>query len=118
MAGRRKPKSEGDLRVLVVDDEAAMREVLDMRLQQWGFETHLAASGLEAREILRRVAPDVVISDVVLPDVSGLDLLRSLQDGKPGRPVILITAYGTVDTAVEAMKVGAFDFLTKPLDYD
>lgn len=102
----------------MVDDEAAMREVLDMRLQQWGYETHLAASGLEAREVLRQVDPDAVISDVVLPDVSGLDLLRSLQDGKPGRPVVLITAYGTVDTAVEAMKVGAFDFLTKPLDYD
>ena len=109
--------SDKKLRILVVDDEAAMREVLEIRLNEWGYETHLAASGEEARKMLAASHPDAVISDVVLPDVTGLELLSSLHDGNSDRPVVLITAYGTIDTAVEAMKQGAFDFLTKPIDY-
>jgi DNA-binding NtrC family response regulator len=105
-------------RILVVDDEAAMREVLRARLEQWGFEVATAEDGAEARCLVKEVRPDMAISDVVLPDVSGLDLVKGLQLGDPERPVVLITAYGTVDTAVEAMKRGAIDFLTKPLDYD
>ncbi len=111
--------SNGDrpLSVLVVDDEAAMREVLSMRLEEWGFEVATAADATEAQAEARRLDPEVVISDVVLPEASGLELLELLRAGDPRRPVILITAYGTVDTAVEAMKLGARDFLTKPLDY-
>jgi len=104
--------------ILVVDDEAAMREVLRARLEQWGFRVQTAENGAEAERLVEANRPDMAISDVVLPDVSGLDLVRTLQAGDPDRPVILITAYGTVDTAVEAMKRGAIDFLTKPLDYD
>ncbi len=105
-------------RILVVDDEAAMREVLRARLERWGFEVATAEDGAEAHRLVEKRPPDMAISDVVLPDVSGLDLVKTLQSGDPQRPVVLITAYGTVDTAVEAMKRGAIDFLTKPLDYD
>ncbi len=103
-------------RILVVDDEAAMREVLDIRLRQWGYDVHLAASAEEARAVLKRVDPDVVLCDVVLPDTSGLDLIPALK-GEHERPVLLMTAYGNIDRAVEAMKQGARDFLTKPIDY-
>ena len=106
------------LRILVVDDEAAMREVLEMRLRKWGYEVRLAETGAQALEMAAAEAPDAVISDVVLPDQSGLDLVGGLRRIDPERPVILITAYGTIDVAVEAMKQGALDFLTKPLDYD
>jgi DNA-binding NtrC family response regulator len=106
------------LKILVVDDEAAMREVLEMRLGQWGYEVHLAETGAEGLEIAGREAPDVVISDVALPDRSGIELVGALRALDPERPVILITAYGTINAAVEAMKLGALDFLTKPLDYD
>ncbi len=106
------------LRILVVDDEAVMREVLEMRLEQMGFEVYLAASGGEASEVTERAQPDLVISDVMMPDMDGIELLRILKAGDPDRPVVLITAHGTVDSAVEALKVGALDFLTKPLDYD
>ena len=106
------------LRILVVDDEAAMREVLEMRLGRWGYEVLLAETGEEGLEIARREAPDAVISDVALPDTSGLELVGALRQLDAERPVILITAYGTIDAAVEAMKLGALDFLTKPLDYD
>jgi EAL domain-containing protein (putative c-di-GMP-specific phosphodiesterase class I)/CheY-like chemotaxis protein len=104
--------------ILVVDDEAAMREVLEMRLRQWGHEVFLAATGAEALEVAARRAPDAVISDVVLPDRSGLELVGQLLALDPHRPVVLITAYGTIDVAVEAMKLGALDFLTKPIDPD
>ncbi|MCP3960947.1 MAG: sigma-54-dependent Fis family transcriptional regulator [bacterium] len=104
-------------KILVVDDEAAMREVLEIRLPPWGFEVATAADGAEARRLAESLDPELVISDVVLPDVSGLELLRWLKAGDEQRPVILMTAYGSVDAAVEAMKGGAEDFLTKPLDY-
>jgi DNA-binding NtrC family response regulator len=105
------------LRILVVDDEAAMREVLEMRLSEWGYRVTLAGTAEEARRLAEREHPDAVISDVVLPEASGLELLQSLKAGDSGRPVLLITAYGSIDEAVEAMKLGAHDFLTKPLDY-
>jgi len=104
-------------RILVVDDEEAMREVLEMRLQGWGFDVHLASDGVEAEGMVHSLNPDIIISDIVMPDVSGLDLLRSLMAERSDRIVILITAQGSIDLAVEAMKQGAQDFVTKPLDY-
>ena len=105
------------MKIMVVDDEAAMREVLEMRLTEWGHKVRTAASGEEAEKLVGRFRPSAVVSDVVLPDQSGLELLGTLKSGDADRPVILITAHGTVDAAVEAMKKGALDFLTKPLDY-
>lgn len=102
-------------RVLVVDDEAAMREVLQARLERWGYPVETAKSAGEANERIASCAPDVVITDLVLPDGTGLDLLRS--HARPNRLFVVITAYGTIGTAVEAMKGGAAEYLTKPLDY-
>ncbi|HLQ78149.1 MAG TPA: sigma-54 dependent transcriptional regulator [Terriglobia bacterium] len=103
--------------VLIVDDDPAMQEVLSILMEEWGFESRIATNGLEGAEIADSWNPDVVISDVVMPDCSGLELLRNLKKGNVGRPVILITAAASIDAAVEAMKEGAQDFLTKPLDY-
>ncbi|PYV39149.1 MAG: hypothetical protein DMG06_23945, partial [Acidobacteria bacterium] len=104
-------------RVLVVDDDAAMREVLEMRLQEWGFDVCLASDGNQARELTQSYGPDIVISDVLMPGLSGLELLRLLKTARQANPVILITVQASVDVAVEAMKQGAQDFLIKPLDY-
>ncbi len=104
-------------RVLVVDDEPAMREVLGARLESMGYEVILAETGAEAIERAAVAAPDLVLTDVVLPDVSGIDLLRGLKADDPDRPVILMTAHGAIRLAVEAMKAGAQDFLIKPIDY-
>jgi DNA-binding NtrC family response regulator len=111
------PMSINSIKILVVDDDAAMREVLEIRLRQWGYHVGLAANGLEAQRLAKSYDPDIVISDVVMPDLSGLDLLSSLKAGNPARPIILITAHASVDMAVEAMKKGAQDFVTKPVDY-
>src|SRR5690606_2117505 len=110
------PMPENPLRVLVVDDEPAVREVLAVRIEGWGYGVRTAADLGETERCLAEFAPDVVISDVVLGETSGLELLRRLKAGDPRRPVILITAHGSIDVAVEAMKGGAEDFLTKPLD--
>ena len=104
--------------VLVVDDEPTMREILEIRLSSWGFDVLLAEDAESAGRLAEEERPDVVISDVVLPGISGIELLGQLKAGDPERPVILITAHGTIDHAVEAMKRGADDFLTKPIDHD
>ena len=104
-------------RVLVVDDEPAMREVLSARLERWGYEVVVAETVAEARSLAMSFLPDVVLSDLVLPDATGLDLLEALRAGDPRRTILLITSYGTIDSAVKAIKAGATNFLTKPLDY-
>jgi DNA-binding NtrC family response regulator len=103
--------------ILVVDDDPSFRNVLDMRLQQWGYRVRVAQDAREAEDIVREWRPDLVLSDVVMPEASGLDLLGRLRQDDATRPIILLTAHGTVEMAVEAMKLGAVDFLTKPLDY-
>jgi DNA-binding NtrC family response regulator len=105
-------------RVLVVDDDEAIREVLASRLRGWGYAVSLAASGEEGERLAAAEHPALVVSDVVMPDLGGIELLTRLKAGDPHRPVILITAHGTVEAAVEAIKEGALDFLTKPLDPD
>jgi DNA-binding NtrC family response regulator len=104
-------------RILVVDDDPSFRNVLDMRLQQWGYRVAVAADAREAEDLVRDWRPDLVLSDVVMPEASGLELLRRLRQGDPALPVILLTAHATVEMAVDGMKTGAVDFLTKPLNY-
>jgi DNA-binding NtrC family response regulator len=109
--------SESSPTILIVDDEPALREVLAMRLDNWGYRVRTAEDVEEAERLVAEAAPDIILSDVVMPGASGLDLLRRLQGKGHRLPVILVTAHGSIDAAVEAMKEGATDFLTKPLDY-
>ena len=104
-------------KVLLVDDDPDLQEILQICLKQWGFEVAVASDGNEGAQLAASYRPDIVLSDVMMPDTSGIELLKSLQADDSGRPVILMTGYSTVDMAVEAMKDGARDFLTKPLDY-
>jgi two-component system, NtrC family, response regulator HydG len=104
-------------KVLLVDDDPDLQEILQICLKQWGFEVASASDGGEGARLAESYRPDIVLSDVMMPDTSGIELLKSLQADDPSRPVILMTGYSTVDMAVEAMKDGARDFLTKPLDY-
>ena len=110
--------SERSLLVLVVDDDPTIREALKMRVAAWGYESCAAEDMGEAREVLEERDPDLVVADLVLPDVDDLELLEHLKEDDPDRPVILVTAHGSIDVAVEAMKRGARDFLTKPVDAD
>ena len=103
-------------RVLVVDDEPNMRKVLCALLERSGYEVLSAGDGREAQKCLQRGGIDVVMTDIRMPRMNGLELLAWCSTEVPDLPVIVITAHGTIDTAVQAMKDGAFDFVTKPFD--
>ena len=103
-------------RVLIVEDEAAARVGLEQLIRSWGFIAESACDGEEALEKVTSFRPAIVITDMVMPRMDGLALLRALQQAGADVTTLLLTAQGTVDTAVEAMKEGAYDYLTKPVD--
>jgi DNA-binding NtrC family response regulator len=103
-------------RILVVDDEPPQLEVLRLILGGEGYEVVTAGSGRGALAALRRQPVDLVLTDLKMPDLSGIALLEQILREQPAACVVLMTAHGTIDSAVEAMRKGAFDYLTKPLD--
>ncbi len=104
--------------VAIVDDEPRMGEILSMILRRAEVETHVFGSGFELMEAMKEDHFDVVVSDLKMPGMSGMDLLRTLKEEHPDVPVVIVTAHGTVRTAVEALRDGAFDFIEKPFDND
>ena len=104
--------------VLVVDDEEVMRDILGSLLAKEGYRVKLASSGEEGLEVGRREPVDVAIVDVMLPDMSGIELLDALKRADPEMVVVMITAFASVETAITAMKRGAFDYITKPFKND
>ena len=107
-----------DARVLVVDDEERVRKLLTRLLQEEGHRVRAASSGREALEALEGEAYDLVLTDLTMPGMSGMDLLSEIREKWPEMSVILITAFGTVESAVEAMHKGAFHYITKPFKLD
>src|SRR5438093_4323591 len=103
-------------RVLIVEDEPAARVGLEQLVKSWGFLAESAADGEEALEKITTFRPAIVITDLVMPRLDGLGLLRALQQQGADVTTLILTAQGTVETAVEAMKEGAYDYLTKPID--
>ncbi len=104
--------------ILVVDDEPLQREILKTILDDEGCETYVASSGEEALKIAKTFYPDVVLTDLKMEGMDGIGLLDEIQKEQIKPSIIIMTAHGTVSSAVEAMKKGAFDYLTKPLDKD
>jgi DNA-binding NtrC family response regulator len=103
-------------RILIVDDEESTRELFAELLQRWGYEVDETADGHGALKIAAETHPDVIISDLVMPKLDGLALVRALREEQPDTPVVIITGKGTIDAAVEAVREGVFDFVEKPLD--
>ncbi|HYS44580.1 MAG TPA: sigma-54 dependent transcriptional regulator [Geobacteraceae bacterium] len=106
------------IKILVVDDETPSREALGLLLKSAGFEITGAATGHEAFELLTAGSFDIVITDLFLPDLNGIDILKRVKALSPAMEVILITGHASAETAVRAMKEGAFDYITKPLNLD
>src|SRR5438093_3485342 len=104
--------------ILIVDDEPSNRKILGQELVHKGFAVDTAAGGTEALRKIESTPPDLVILDYMMPDMSGLDVLKELRKKGNDTPVIMITAYGSVERAVEVMKAGAYDFITRPFDPD
>lgn len=105
-------------RILVVDDEESIREFLEIMLKKEGYEVTTAEDGAKAKEILTKKSFDMIISDMQMPNVTGIELLRHVRESYPDICFMIITAFGTTETAVEAMKLGAYDYLTKPFKID
>jgi DNA-binding NtrC family response regulator len=110
------PQTAVTERILIVEDDSAARNGLEQLVKSWGFVAESATDGEEALEKVTSFRPAIVISDLVMPRLDGLGLLRALQTQGADVTTLLLTAQGTVETAVEAMKEGAYDYLTKPVD--
>ena len=104
--------------VLIVDDEQSLARSAKAFLADHGYEAEVAVTGEQALDLLATLQPDVVFADVRLPGMSGLDLLRRIRAFDPVIPVIMLTAYGSIEGAVEAVKLGAFDYVKKPVDLE
>ncbi|HEY8269298.1 MAG TPA: sigma-54 dependent transcriptional regulator [Pseudobdellovibrionaceae bacterium] len=105
-------------RILVVDDEESIREFLEIMLKKEGYEITLAEDGQKAKDLLAKKSFDMIISDLQMPHVTGIELLKHVKETAPEIVFMMITAFGTTETAVEAMKMGAYDYITKPFKID
>ena len=104
--------------ILVIDDEEIMREILEALLVRDGYEVRLAADGAEGLELARSMPFDAAVVDVMMPGMDGLAVLDELKKIDDDLAVVMVTAYASVDTAVDAMKRGALDYITKPFKND
>ena len=107
-----------DYNILVIDDEAAQRDVLTGYLKKKGYKIFSASSGKEGIELVGRNPVDIILSDFKMPGLSGIDVLEQVKKINPEISFVIVTAYGTVENAVKAMRLGAFDYISKPVDLD
>ena len=105
-------------KILLVEDEHSLRRVIEFQLREAGYEPILAENGRRGYELFTETLPDLVVTDLAMPEMNGIELTRRIKAISPDTPVVVITAFGDIKTAVEAMRSGAEDYLTKPLDWD
>lgn len=113
-----KHNAEEQHQILIIEDEDSQRRVLEYNLQQEGYKVYTVSSAEEGLEFFKNISVDVVISDIKMPQMDGIELLSEIKRLYPEMQVILITAYATIDSAVEAMKLGAYDYIRKPINRD
>src|SRR5512137_1591228 len=104
--------------ILIVDDDSSFRRILEYNLQEEGYEVLSASSGEAGLVLFKEQNPDLVVTDMKMEGISGIDLLNNIKSLSPDTLVIIITAFGAVEDAVEAMKLGAYDYITKPVNRD
>lgn len=105
-------------RILVVDDDENLRWILQTQLEDMGYEAATAADGMQALEAIEQSPPSLVLTDLKMPGLSGMELLDRIRKEYPELPVVIVTAFGTIQSAVHAMRAGAYDYLTKPIDFE
>ncbi|MCL6638860.1 MAG: sigma-54 dependent transcriptional regulator [Firmicutes bacterium] len=105
-------------KILVVDDEEHMCWALERAMRQEGYQVFTATRGQQGLDLIREEAPSLMILDLKMPEMDGMEVLKRAKEMQPKLPVIILTAHGTIETAIEAMKMGAADFITKPFDLD
>ena len=105
-------------KILIIDDEKSVLDMLNVVFKKEGYRVKKSLSAQKALELIEEEDFDLILSDIRLPQISGMELLRKVKEKKPGIPVIMITAYGTIKQAVEALKAGAIDYVVKPFDVE
>lgn len=105
-----------DFRILVVDDDQELRQTINELLSREGYRVEQAVNGKEAAAQVQKTNYDLVISDMVMPEISGIDLLKTLKQSGNETPLLMITGHTTIEDAVEAIKLGAEDYIAKPFD--
>ncbi len=105
-------------RILVVDDDENLRWVMQTQLEEMGYAVSTAPDGTQALAAIEKEPPALVLTDLKMPGLSGMELLDKIRSEYPEVPVVIMTAFGTIQSAVQAMKAGAYDYLTKPIDYE
>ncbi|WP_224983458.1 sigma-54-dependent transcriptional regulator [Geomonas agri] len=103
-------------KILIIDDDSSLRRVLEYNLQQEGYDVYTAADGSAGLQLFEEKSPQLVITDLKMPGITGFEVLSTVKERAPSTVVIVLTAFGAIDTAVEAMKLGAFHYLTKPFN--
>jgi DNA-binding NtrC family response regulator len=104
--------------ILIVEDDINFRRVLEFQLKEAGYQAATAENGEKALELFSEYRHQIVLTDLNMPGIGGDEVLKQVKRTSPDTPVIIITAFGSIDTAVEAMKLGAFHYLTKPVNGD
>jgi len=104
--------------ILIVDDEKLIRWSMKQKLESWNYDVSEAEDLRQGRLLLQQENPDLVTLDIKLPDGNGIELLKEIRELHPGTPVIMITAFGVVDVAVQALRLGAYDFIEKPINFE
>lgn len=110
--------AHGKIRILVVDDEESARVALSKILVHDGYDVSSAGNGREALDFLRNLDVDLIITDINMPEMNGLTFLRELNRSRPQSNVVMLTAYGEVESYLEAMNLGAFEYINKPIKYE
>src|SRR6266542_3075883 len=105
-------------KILIIDDDTSLRRVLEFNLQEEGYDVVTAQDGEQGLVRFDEQQPDMVITDLKMPGISGFEVLAAVKKRAPQIPVLVITAFGAVETAVGAMKLGAYDYITKPFNRD
>ena len=103
-------------KILLVDDEEGIRKVLDITLTDSGYQVFTAGNGEQALEIFRKESPPIVLTDIKMPGMDGIDLLKKIKEERPDTEVIMITGHGDMELAIQSLKFDATDFITKPIN--
>lgn len=107
-----------NFKVLFIDDDQQILSIVEQFIQRWGYHVNIVSNGEQAIEAIRNDYYNVVFSDLMMPEISGLEILRQVKKLSPDSEVVIVSGYGTIESAIEAMKLGSYDFLQKPINFD